>query len=407
LSLVAAACGSDSDADSSSDSTPAGTDAETGNAVAGGTAADTSLDPVKIGLIVQDEELVAFPEARSAAEAMIGYFNAELGGADGHPIELTTCAAGDTPESAVACAQELVNDDDVHVVIAATLNTPSVAETLTAASRPMISLGNDIPDFLTPGQYTFDPGLLGQAQGVLQYAAEGQQAETATLFLADDPTFDAFEPVLLALAEGVGIDIDQVIRLGFEADVSGPVSAASTDSDAWLFVLADGAQCSAASSAAKTVGYDGVIVASDLCVAEDLVTSGEVDGWYAPLTSSAPVKGGQDADEIERILTTYGSGDAQRAGFTGYTIGAMQVALESLVAAGGTAATDESVATVLDTFASEHLLGFPPVSCPGPGAWVSACHRSPLIVLVADGAMVSPDGFLEIDYSIFDALLEG
>jgi hypothetical protein len=29
-----------------------------------------------------------------------------------------------------------------------------------------------------------------------------------------------------------------------------------------------------------------------------------------------------------------------------------------------------------------------------------------LIVNVVDGVMVSPDGFLEIDYSIFDALLE-
>jgi hypothetical protein len=149
------------------------------------------------------------------------------------------------------------------------------------------------------------------------------------------------------------------------------------------------------------------MVASDLCVSEDLVASGEVDGWYAPLTSSAPVEGGKDAVEIERILRTYGSGDVQRAGFTGYTIGAMQVARDALVAAGGRDATDETVSGVLETYSSDTILGFPAVSCPGPGPWVSACNRSPLIVEVVDGVMVSPDGFLDIDYSVFDPLLEG
>jgi len=414
FSLFAAACGGDGDsdgeADNSSDSTSAQADGDSDNGndednddAMDENAADDSLDPVKIGVIAQDEELVAFPEVRGAATAMEGYINAELGGIDGHPVEAVICGAGDTPESAISCAQEFVNDDTVHVVWAGTLNTPAVAEVLTAAGKPMLSLGNDIPDFLTPGQYTIDPGLFGQAQGVFQVAAEQLSAATATLFVADDPAFDAFVPVLEILAEGQNISIDQTIRLGFEADLTGPVSAASLDSDVWIFVLADGSQCGAGAKAANSLGYEGNIIGNDICISEELVSSGGIDGWYSPLSSAAPVVGSDDYEEIGRIIDTYSPG-TQRAGFSGLTIGAMQVAYEVLSEAGGVDATDESVAEILEAFSSSDILGFPEISCPGPGAFVSACHTDPIVTQAVNGALESP-GFLEIDYAIFEPLL--
>ena len=53
--------------------------------------ADESMEPVKIGMIAQVEELMAFPEVPAVAQAYVDYFNAELGGVDGHPIELVVC----------------------------------------------------------------------------------------------------------------------------------------------------------------------------------------------------------------------------------------------------------------------------------------------------------------------------
>ncbi len=406
LALGVAACGSSDDDEASTAGNGSGGDETTDEATVDGNAADTSLDPVRIGVIAQDEELVAFPEIRSAAEAMEGYFNAELGGVDGHPVEAVICGAGDTPESAIGCAQEFVNDDTIQIVWAGTLNTPAVAETMVAAGKPVLSIGNDIPDFLTPGQYTLDPGVLGQAQGVFQVAAQQLDAGTATLFVADDPAFDGFVPVLELLAEGQGITIDQIIRLGFEADLTGPVSAASQDSDTWIFVLADGAQCGAAANAATSLGFEGEVIGNDLCISEELVESGGVEGWYAPLSSAAPVTGTDDYDEIGRIIETYAP-ETQRAGFAGLTMGAMQVAYDVLSAAGGPDATAESVAAELDAYSSDDVLGFPAISCPGPGSFVSACHTDPIVVQAVDGELVSPGGFLDIDYSIFEPLLEG
>lgn len=401
--VVAAACGSDDDDTSTDD----GGDEETA-APADANAADDSLDPVKIGLIAQDEELVAFPEVRAVAQAMTEYFNAEEGGVDGHPVELQICGAGDTPESAVTCAQEFANADDVHVVIQGTLSTTATNDTLVGAGKPSLNLGNDVPDFITPGVFTFDPGSLGLAQVIFVYASGSLDTTNATLFYADDPLFESFLPLLDALATASGITITENIPLGFEPDLTGPVSAADPSNSAWIFVLGDAAQCTAAAQAVDTTGYEGQVVANDLCMAEDVVGSGAIDGWFGPIVSSAPtVDGGAEVDEIVRILDTYGGADVQRAGLAGWTLANMQIARDVLIEAGGADATDEAVQTALDGYSSSDLLGFPDVSCPGPGSFVGACNRSPLVVEVVDGEMTQPEGFVEIDFSVFEPLLEG
>ena len=56
----------------------------------------------------------SFPEATAGIEAAVEYVNAELGGVDGHPIELATCLV-QAEEDGQRCATEMVNDDDVSV----------------------------------------------------------------------------------------------------------------------------------------------------------------------------------------------------------------------------------------------------------------------------------------------------
>ena len=199
VALVAAACGSDDDSgdDSGDGSSEEGSTDEGSSDEAAGNAADDSLDPVKIGLIAQDEELVAFPEVRAAAEAYVAFFNAEQGGLDGHPIELVVCGAGDTPESHVSCAQEFANDDDIHIVVNSGFvgNSAASVPVLVDAGKATMGLGNDFVDYLTPGLYSFDPGLPGLAQVFFVYASENRGVtSTMTLFIADDPPSSPSSP---------------------------------------------------------------------------------------------------------------------------------------------------------------------------------------------------------------------
>ena len=375
---------------------------------ADGAMADDSMDPVKLGLIAQDEELLSFPEVRSAAQAFVDYANTELGGIDGHPVELDICGAGDAPEGHVACAQQFVNDDSVHLILVGSFlgNSAAVSAITSEAGKPAITLGNDFVDYFIPNSYVFDPGLPGLAQVFFVFASQEREIETMSLFIADDPAFEPFIPVLELIAESNGIAINEVIPLGFEPDLTGPVSAANTENDSWLFVLADGAQCGASSAGVATVGYEGDLFANDLCMGQDTVESGVLDGWSGPVVSSAPTVDGKDVAEIARILDTYGDSNAQAAGLAGWAIANTQIAYDALVKAGGIDATDASVIEVLNSYSNDDVLGFPPVACPGPSAWTGACNQSPLMVDVVDGTMVAPGGFTTLDFSELDFLLE-
>ena len=370
--------------------------------------ADESMEPVKIGLIAQVEELMAFPEVTAVVQAYVDYFNAELGGANGHPIELVVCGAGDVVESHIACANEFVNADDIHVVINSGFLSNSIASgtILAEAGKANLGLGNDFIDYLTPNLYNFDPGLPGLAQVFFVFAKNQRDVSTMTLFLADDPAIAPFEPALYAIGESNGITITETIYLGFEPDLNGPVSAADTSNDGWLFVLADGAQCTAAANGADTVGYGGHIFGNDLCLSQDLVESGAVDGWSGPIVSSAPtVDGGAEIDEINRVLDTYGGSDVQTAGLGGWAVGQAVIARDLLIGGGAAGATDESVLEALSTYSSSDIPGFPDVSCPGPDPWIGACNTSPLMVTIADGQMTAPDGFTFLDFAELNFLL--
>lgn len=366
------------------------------------------MEPVKIGLIAQVEELMAFPEVTAAVQAYVDYFNTELDGVNGHPIELVVCGAGDAVESHIACANEFVNADDIHIVINGGFLSNSIASgtILAEAGKANLGLGNDFIDYLTPNLYNFDPGLPGLAQVFFVFAKNQRDVSTMSLFLADDPAIAPFEPALYAIGESNGITITETIYLGFEPDLTGPVSAADTGNDGWLFVLADGAQCTAAANGVETVGYEGHLFGNDLCLSLDLVESGELDGWAGPIVSSAPtVDGGAEIDEINRVLDTYGGADVQTAGLGGWAVGQAVIARDLLIAGGGADATTESVLAALSTYSSSDIPGFPDVSCPGPDPWAGACNTSPLMVTIADGQMTAPDGFTFLDFSELNFLL--
>ena len=414
--MLTAACGDD-DADTTSgddagnDSAgDAGDDGDSGDDDSGdaGDSGDEAgddapaADPVKIGLIAQTEELLAFPEVPAAAQAYVDYANTE----DGANIELVICNAGDAPESHVGCAQEFANDESINLVVSAGFlaNSAAANDVLVGAGVPVLTLGNDFIDFLTPGVFTLDPGLPGLAQVFFVFAA-GEGITNGTLFIADDPAFEPFIPALQAIGDANGIDINEVVPLGFEPDLTGPVSAASTDKEMWMFVLADGAQCTASAAAVDTVGYEGRTFANDLCMSEDVVSSGALDGWSGPILSAAPiVDGGDDVAFINRVLDEYGGSDAQNAGLAGWSFANMVVAREILESE-GESATRESVGAALGSYSSSDVPGLDSVSCPGPSAWTGACNMAPLMVTVADGVLTSPDGFVRLDFSELDFLL--
>src|SRR3954454_2211177 len=129
IALVATGCSDNSAADTNNaGAQTTSTTAPTAEANAwavdytGGTtgAADSSKPPVVIGYVNQEGGVPAFPEATAGTKAAVEYVNTELGGIDGHPLELKTCLV-QAAEDGQKCGTEMVNDPNVKLVLTGVL----------------------------------------------------------------------------------------------------------------------------------------------------------------------------------------------------------------------------------------------------------------------------------------------
>jgi branched-chain amino acid transport system substrate-binding protein len=110
LLLVLAACSSSGN--KSNGGTPSGSKSSTGSG-----AAAPSGDPVRIGVIyTADNQTGNAPGIEKGAEAAAAYIDGELGGINGHPVEVVACNGKNSPESDTQCATRFVSSKVVNVI---------------------------------------------------------------------------------------------------------------------------------------------------------------------------------------------------------------------------------------------------------------------------------------------------
>jgi branched-chain amino acid transport system substrate-binding protein len=404
LALIAAACGGDDDTGGEGSATTAGGTSETAE------GPSVSGDPVKIGLIAQEEELIAYPEMAIGAAAGQEYVNQELGGVGGAPLEVEVCTVGDTPESVVTCAQEFANNDEIKIVLMGTLNSGAGNEVLVGVGKPVLTLNNDIPDIITEGAWAFDPGALVLAAGLLKFAAEDLNASTYALMIPDDPFYvDVIAPLLEALAETYNLAPGgNAVALPLEGDPTASVTAANDIGADVLIPIANGPQCITVAEAVSSVGVTTPVVTVDTCMTTEVISSGALDGWFSVSVCEGPVAPeNRSEDTYAKIVDTYGGGDQTlNSSFGCWTIANTIVAADILTETGGNAASADDISAAIGTYSSSSIPAYPSVSCPGPDPFVGACLRTATIVKLA-GSEAALETFVDVDVETLGFLLEG
>ena len=364
------------------------------------------MDPVRIGFDSQEEELFSIIEARRAAEAAVAYINAELGGVDGHPLELELCTSGDGPEGAVACAQQFANDDDIHVMITSSYSSNEAAEVTVPAGLPQLALANLPDDWQRPTEWIFDPGFLGLVQGPVAYAADTIGAGTMAIICLDDPFFLEACDAASVFAENAGLEVTGITPAAFEqADYVGVVTASGAADVDVVMAAIDGTQCSPLADALSSLSVETAIITFDTCALEDTVASGALDGWLVFGASALPVDPSLASDAVlegQRIIETYGSEEAEVYGLAGWALVSVLGVHAALVDVGYENLSRETVNEALSRV--QLTTGYyADVSCPGPDPFPGACVSS-LIVLEVDGTSMKDVGLAPIDFSEFEAL---
>jgi branched-chain amino acid transport system substrate-binding protein len=171
-------------------------------------AATLTKPPVTIGFLEASGGPVPQPGTKTGVEAALAYINGELGGIDGRPLEVVSCATDTTPEKAQSCANTFVEKKVVAVMDGYNLSAGAALPTLTAAKIPLVGMipFDSVAGAKAENRVYFAAPQASFLVGALQ-AFKTSGKSSVTLALVDTPashqTIDALLPVL---SKALGID---------------------------------------------------------------------------------------------------------------------------------------------------------------------------------------------------------
>jgi branched-chain amino acid transport system substrate-binding protein len=145
--------------------------------------------PVVLGFVnMEGSPAGSFPEATTGAQAAVDHVNDELGGVDGRPLRLETCATNGTPESSQACAQRLTSAAPSAVVGGVDLGAESSVPVITGAGIPYVTGSPTlIGELRNEGAYAFTGGVAADLLAIGQHLIEDRGVQSIHVLHADLP----------------------------------------------------------------------------------------------------------------------------------------------------------------------------------------------------------------------------
>jgi branched-chain amino acid transport system substrate-binding protein len=299
VGVLLAACGDDDDATAGGDSGGAGDN-----------AADTSLEPVRVGVANLEGSAVSLAEIREGVEAGVEYVNAELDGINGRPLELVVCKTDVAPETSVNCANQFVESGVVAVFSAVDIGVDAALPVLEDAGIPIIGLAPGGPDTNEAVGDAFMIVSSSQESVAAAFKVQEQLGiNNIVITLPDAPDIRGLsEQVVEPIAEELGLDVVDVF---YPLDVDWTTLAATIlddDPDAVILGSAQEPVCIAAIQALRAAGYDGLIHAGACTQMIDQLTPEELENtivtsqFYDRKFTEIPEKVQRDFEIFDRYI---------------------------------------------------------------------------------------------------------
>jgi branched-chain amino acid transport system substrate-binding protein len=315
LLLTTAACGDDDEA-SAGDDTSSGDTVDAAE-ILGPEEAATG-EPVRVGFISDGQhEAFDLSVEFDVADATTEYVNRHLGGIGGRPMELVTCEARLEPSIATDCANQMVEEGVVAVLVGTTGVSDAVWQPLHDAGLPSFWFAGTAEAMLSDAETTFIfSNPLGLTIDIPLAVAEDEGAERAIAVLIDVPAaVEPFENEGIPAFEDADIDLELVRVPPGTPDMTGQLQQA-LDGTGMVHIVGNDSFCVAAFQALGTLGYDGAVTAVSPCISDATRTSltgGELEG--AIIGTAAPYGVEDETTELYRaVFETYGSDiDTSRA----------------------------------------------------------------------------------------------
>jgi branched-chain amino acid transport system substrate-binding protein len=373
----------------------------------GGTAgkADAALAPVTIGYINQEGGVPAFPEATVGLDAAVEYVNAELGGAEGHPVKIVPCAV-QADEDGQKCATEMLNNDEVSFVMTGVLvNGNAAVYSVLGGKKPVfIGFPAVADDFVAADAFAFTPGAVGVVKGMstfvgkylpdvksvaIVHANNAAGKASATLFLK--PGLAKFG---ITDVKDIGVD-----DTATSTDLASAIQAAGGDKADLLIPLLTIQGCQATYDALKSLGASPQVLTTGLCYGtpmtkhlEDLGVSDPVpDGWYyGDLGYSYFLP--DDASGMTTYLAKvqqYAPAGAEYTGYAGPLFANLLTAVKLINQIGSDKVTPDAIRSAAKGFTGPMMLVAGPMHCGFDPLFKSLCGSQMGVQQYANGKWTS------------------
>jgi branched-chain amino acid transport system substrate-binding protein len=255
--------------------------------------ADSSLPPVTIGWINQQGGQQAIgPLATIGAQTAVKYINSELGGVDGHPVQLKTCFITSAEEEGKTCAQQLLADKSVDVIDegAVAIGIQSFYSTIAGAKPVIVGVAVTPVDSVQKNSVI----MFGDVTHVLgpfgTYATQVLHAKTAALIYPNIAGITDGAAAIAASLKQAGVSVKKVAYDESSTDLIGPLTSAGATSADMVIPYSDSSGCVNLAKGLKQLGITDAkkIVSAPLCLNGQVAAGlgGDFPIWTYAIASS-------------------------------------------------------------------------------------------------------------------------
>lgn len=274
LTLLGAACGSDTE----SDGDDGGDDEPTVDLDAVlGTPSPATGEPVLLGF-VSDGRGAAIDNSPQfdAADGVVEYINEYRGGIAGRPIELVDCETRFEPGRATDCANELVQKGVAAVIMPESSAALGLYGVLKEERIPIFSYGVGDTELLLDTELVFNlADTMSGLSDVPIAIAKDEGLDKVTAVVVDVPAATTFYKTLAVdLFADAGIELELVAVPADQADMTPQMTQVANGDPSVVQIVGHDAFCIAAINGLYAADFDGPISMLALSCGTEAVTTG-------------------------------------------------------------------------------------------------------------------------------------
>ncbi|MBO0692284.1 MAG: ABC transporter substrate-binding protein [Acidimicrobiaceae bacterium] len=255
------------------------------------------------------------PETINGAVAATNYLNKEVGGIDGHPVKLVTCAIPDTVSQAAACGQQFANNKNVAVAAVGdvSIGNQALEAAVAHTKKPLVFLiaGSNSDDLYKPGYALYGDATHVEAPWAT-FFKNHLHVKTVALINQDLPGTDLAVTITRDALQYDGMKVKIANYDPSSTDLTAPLTAAGAKTaDILLADVYTNSACINLYSTLKQLAITTPVAVNIPCADPQVAQGdgGKLPPWYyavATATSLDPTN--KAGAKLNAILRRYGEG---------------------------------------------------------------------------------------------------